>query len=787
MCRIQYERHFLLCLHVQAFELPSLYIGCPAAGLSPESWERNFATAHEHQGQSVNKEPRTHDYYEVQSKEDGLGVAFQRHTKAALNTGIEGPVPLDIAGLSMKQQQILNRLTDLAGHYAELTMEDLGKTLETLESENISTALLFAQASRSGTLNTSVACGPRNFVGEALEIMTYEARKLADLYLPWLTINFHFNAQVIDVNLRNPQKPILTVQHQGDGEKETLVEYDFFVKVTGTTWEAPVKGNVANMAFTGVPNPDDLWSYMSGKKLMRVDDRIKPGTKILIGGTSLSAFDPVGILLTRTGIVKLDSSTSDGFRIDEVRASQYHGLITFFNRSQGEVVASRHTHAVPIPEEAALFTPEMILSQQLQKSQDPFQVYLEKARLLTAIHFKKLPKDIIPSLKTPEQFARIVEEDKNLATDPSTLTEPGMIRAALLSFLFFFALGSDPERKQIELDQQYPLLVRHGWDACRSATFNATHALERSEEDSSSHLAARRTIMNYIAAAPFPIHHLITRLYQLGVVSWEHGAYDQVSWSAKEQRFLLNGKKAHGLIAAGILTANADALSTKILAQVKKPAAGESVYHKGRFPLSSSGAYIHIIELGLPGHGRWNEGIFVNTQWADTNSYEAAHQLMPIVATTIRILENMFVRRLSDPVERLMELYRQTLPLPSAFSRQAEALRKPYEECHGILAFAKFMAEVYPDGKDFSNKMKCAQDRRVRDVMVEEMRRLGGENNEKAYAVYQAALERIKFEPFDLDTFEETSPDFSSVQIKEMKRIHDEELHQDHLVHLSAA
>lgn len=105
--------------------------------------------------------------------------------------------------------------------------------------------------------------------------------------------------------------------------------------------------------------------------------------------------------------------------------------------------------------------------------------------------------------------------------------------------------------------------------------------------------------MHHITASPFPMHTLITRLHQLGVVAWIQGTYDQISWS--EDHFLLHGEKAHALIAARILTAKTDALSASILAQCRKPAPAEPIYDKGLFPLSSAGRRMHVMEFGLPG------------------------------------------------------------------------------------------------------------------------------------------------------------------------------------------
>jgi hypothetical protein len=144
------------------------------------------------------------------------------------------------------------------------------------------------------------------------------------------------------------------------------------------------------------------------------------------------------------------------------------------------------------------------------------------------------------------------------------------------------------------------------------------------------------------------------------------------------------------------------------------------------------------------------------------------HQLMPIVATTIHLLEDMFSRRLSNPVERLINRYRRTLPPLTEFDKAAEALRKPFEECHQILLFAKLAAKVCPVGEAFSEMMKKGLNREVREALVEEMRKSG---HEHACDDYEAALKGIQFDPFDRGGFEITSPDFSAAQMEEMKRV----------------
>jgi hypothetical protein len=150
----------------------------------------------------------------------------------------------------------------------------------------------------------------------------------------------------------------------------------------------------------------------------------------------------------------------------------------------------------------------------------------------------------------------MAEENEKLGADSSAVTEPFLVQGSFWSLFAFFALGSDPEKKYMHLKEQYPLLIRNGWDAIRSATFNATHEVEGTQESSKRHLAPQRTVMHHITASPFPMHTLITRLHQLGVVAWIQGAYDQIALSG--DHFLLQGEKAHALIAARILTAKTE-------------------------------------------------------------------------------------------------------------------------------------------------------------------------------------------------------------------------------------
>jgi hypothetical protein len=148
------------------------------------------------------------------------------------------------------------------------------------------------------------------------------------------------------------------------------------------------------------------------------------------------------------------------------------------------------------------------------------------------------------------------------------------------------------------------------------------------------------------------------------------------------------------------------------------------------------------------------------------------------------MLEKMFLRNIAVPVDDLMALHHRTLPSPSDFAEQAEKLRRPFEECHEILAFARLAEEMCSDGIDFADKMAVAMDKDAREAMAADMRReLGNTGHSpmvlftarRVFDKYTQVLGKITFQPNDLNTFETTTPDFSSTQIADMKRIQAEE------------
>ncbi|KAF3100611.1 hypothetical protein TWF706_006164 [Orbilia oligospora] len=732
------------------------------------------------QGKPIDKTPRTHDYYEMQSKKDGPGAAFQSECHAAMNTGLQGPVAIDKEGLSPQQCNTIDRLTDVASRYTEIVMADPERTLQSLFQRNTSTAALFISAVNfeSKQLNTKIPCGPRGIFGQALEAMTQEALDLARRYLPWLNINIMYNAHVLKIDLADPTKPALTIESIHTRVR-LYKSYDLVLKPTGTTWKVPVSGDVGIHAYTGIPNANTVTTYLAQRNILNQEGIITPGSSIFIGG-NLSAYDFIGLILARTKIIRLQPGEKQKkLEIDENEAKKYPNLIKLFKRKEGELCAPRHADGMDakIPEGFGFITPEMLLALQIQKREycNPYTIIFELTRIVTAIALNKAPGSIEQDLSTEEQLDHMAAENEKFAANPKAITETGMIRRCLVSFYCTITTAPNTTEQRSLLSQRFPLLIREPWDAFRALNYDITPT------ENPFAIRSSRKFWNHItSSAPFAAHLLITRLYKLGVISWLQGAYEDIKWSPLDMRFNLNEESSNGLIAPRVLSEKTDILNTSLLEQAMKPGGGEAVYQKGRTLLSPSGDTIHVIELGIPGHGGVFDGAPTRrAQWLDTNAYESGHQLMPSVVSIVRIIESMISLGVPRPFNALSRYYKSILPKRQDFIRQCNEMKGPYEELVEILEYSRLVEVAYPER--YAEKMREGIGAENRRRVISEIREMSNDHSslQAALTTYDKRhTPNNKFVPISQKTFEKITPDFSLDQIRKMKDIWSRESHR---------
>lgn len=159
---------------------------------------------------------------------------------------------------------------------------------------------------------------------------------------------------------------------------------------------------------------------------------------------------------------------------------------------------------------------------------------------------------------------------------------------------------------------------------------------------------------------------------------------------------------------------------------------------------------------------------------------------MPLAATKIRILENMHARSQEGLLAALMDLYRLTLPPPDDFVDLAMGLRESFTYAHSLLAFSRFAAQASPDGRSYASIIKRtiteSENSETFNNLAKDLvhhARTTGRADDALVQKYEDDMRAFNYNPFDLDGFEKTTPDFSARQIAGMKRIQSEQIRRD--------
>ncbi|EIW79881.1 hypothetical protein CONPUDRAFT_166564, partial [Coniophora puteana RWD-64-598 SS2] len=285
------------------------------------------------------------DVFEMQSEVNASsGNAFQVDCDATINTGIPGRVPSQATTLDRvpsEYQHIVAAAGDLASFATQELAPAADKHRDELRKRNPAAYALFIQSLREdNSIDVSLPCTTRGTVGK---IHRDSIKKVLDFVVkevPEIQIEFHYEHTVVDADFTLPTKPKLLVCRNGDREAK-LYSFDFVHLANGTTWKVPVSESVAPKAFSETPSLESIGRFLSQQGLLDEHRLLRPNTKLRMGitGMSLSAYDPVAIILQYT---KMIYTTDRGYEIDEDVASQYQGLLTFISRSKGKVAPPRH-------------------------------------------------------------------------------------------------------------------------------------------------------------------------------------------------------------------------------------------------------------------------------------------------------------------------------------------------------------------------------------------------------------------------------------------------------------
>ncbi|KAK1217846.1 hypothetical protein PQX77_019486 [Marasmius sp. AFHP31] len=799
--------------------------------------------------------------FEKQSEaEAGSGYSCQTGCHGALNTGLPGPVGNPI--VTLDNLPVSSDLANLGRCIGGALQRNVERHKGELCEANLAARAMFADAINSaGEVETAHAFTTRGAVGtvqrpEILNVLEYIKNKMSNL----ITIEKRFEHEVIRLDLTDPQKPKLIVRSLrpedsiSPSSTETAINpfnltdrapisttqqelpFDFVHLSNGTPWKSPIphlrkgSGNPSFLRiFSNIPNLQSVGAFLEQCELL--ENRKTPGgsgppekrvlkenSRIWITGFSLSAFDFVPLILQYTSILR--PNPNGDYYIDEKEADRYKGLLTFVSRTG---VSPPPRHPIPDPPETtslpeAILTTKEVHTMLLQRNFQWLQfwkVFLD-ANVARSLPVKVLPRDLQYKQKLDAEGRTMTAEGRmenyaqqNDAYANKELTEAGLLRAGYWSVYQGqgFEVGQKLDVAEQTLVADAPLTRREraGYLLRRGPLSDITDwEYVNAGNPNKDFFDEYGIMMHTIAASPTKIHHLVARMFQLGVAGHCEGSFDELSF----EHFSSSGvaEAAHG-IQALFAPLSPDLEADKVYESLRDQVAAvndkepecvrQPEYAKGRFlkDRTRDRNPVHVMDMGMGGGGsrvpspnQNGQDSKVGMRWPDTSTLDAAVNGAATAAVMSVLLSSYALQEsIKRPVDHLLSEYRDRLPTPEQY--RAELVRNNFEgewkEIHKKHAFLCLCESVARDGPQYASYTEGVfLDATRREIVMQvvhdtigiaQMERDGTDDDRhalverrlQALAVYYHAVGHVpRFEPPTVDQYFERFVDFTPFEIK---------------------
>ncbi|KAF7339428.1 hypothetical protein MSAN_02156900 [Mycena sanguinolenta] len=622
--------------------------------------------------------------YEMQKDhEKGSGYSCQTTSDGALNTGIPGQqdIPKVVANDLPSE---FAELTDLAKCITAELEKDVDGHKARLKEENVAALKLFVDAIHDSKIDARQAFTTRGAVGQIQQAKIEEALQYIKEHMQdVITVDRHFEHEVVGVVVTNPQKPQFKVKRIGTRDEPTLVTFDFVHLANGAPARAAIPRDVletsGHKVFTAVPNHAGVKDFLINNNLLDQDNHYVP------------------LILQHTSFI---TATDMGYTIDEAKAKEYRGLLKFISHPR-DSTPPRHIDANHFASP----------TKPILTSEDVHALLLQK-------HFDWL--NFLDRLPRRERRALPPQAAQGSALPAAHGREGAYGLQRTGYWLLFGGQGfhANPAQVEAELVKKAPLTRkdRAGFLMRRGSLADIT-SLAYVENRSNKEFFARYTTMqNLITASPPAIHQLVARMFELGVVTHEVGDYEDV----------LPNCSPNVLFAPDLADRKADQVLKSLAGKVKEVVPSQPEYAKGRFlRVKDDEVLTHAIDVGQGGQGTRvmratdaKDQSIVGMRWPDTAFLDAAAHGAATLAPMTVLLSSIAQQGTDKPAEKLLEYYTAGLPTAAEFTAEVEQFRPVWEEMHQKHAFLALCEEVSGNFDDYLEYTDQVFNATTRDQLV---------------------------------------------------------------------
>jgi hypothetical protein len=585
--------------------------------------------------------------------------------------------------------------------------------------------------------------GPRNVAAIDCAVMTRaqvgaeahgkfeQARVQTAQEFPFYKLEVKPHTSVETVDITNPAKPVLGLAHAATKEPLGELVADTVRLNTGTTLANPIRDpQVKAHAFVGAMDPQALKEFLDAKVLLDDSGQLKPGTRLALGGTSLSAYDELLALTAVMPLFEPDPQGPTGYKINEEAKEKYQGAITFVSSTPGQWVSPRHAHgpawqqsAEPLGsarEQHAMFLHEQ--GQEIFKAWGVLtdaSVALAQATVPKAARQEGLSTEQLLAAQhasTAQAASRLLDaksldgEAKQQAIAESTHTLEGARRQAHRSTIFGMGLERDPDGAVADMSAVAPntFAGRARYIMERAQLKAITEPGSNVAGDNAALVRRVAAIMRDITASPFHVHDTAPLLFAAGIARYRSAPYRNFSAEGGERALTLScDDGSHETFDAFIVSPTLHRGAEPALASLAgqaKPAHPQTPDHPevglNRQIVAASGEPSHVEDYSLNGRGVTLPGTsnLSNAFADDVSSRESAVEVAPGLALRRMAHEHLAAAGIEEPARIVEHLYRQLLPQDADHDREVARFAPAFER--GMVKVESLKAAEVAAGDD---------------------------------------------------------------------------------------
>lgn len=667
----------------------------------------------------------------------GRGNAFTASHTGMVNTGAEGNYSITQA--INPDDPIAKQAADLVDYQKRLTAK-FGQNAKShaaeLEKTNLPGAVMFEKANENG-LHTDAAFTSRGNLGDEEAENFQNALKLAKNHLPFLNIDVKTNTQASNLDISNPTRPSVDLTHtDASGEKKTeRRSFDAINLNTGTTVSSPIRDpKAAARSFIKPMNPADMAHYLNDKNLLDDAGQLKPGSKVISGGTGLSGLDQIAALSNFMNLFERDSNDPVGYKVTDSAKEKYQDTIHVVSRGPSNC-PPRHSHSPewtaktqPMGDTAALHALFLDGNGSRVMSDWP---KIEKASIARALN--TTPGQLTPKFEKAEDLAKYQYENTKKSmtlanqsralekTDPDKSAELkreshntpfGQSRNVQLGTILGFGMSRDLEATGKEMSKRAPNTWQPGYATHRAQLAGISEPASASIKSNAGLMGEHGQRMGNITSSPAVVHSMLPKLYEAGIARHVPASYSDVKADPEGNGLTLKGQSYGALVVSPTFDPNSE--PTYDMKGKVKPlhpqTPGFPEIGKFRSIVNADGQNTNVSDFGLHGKGTTitaedGKRSSVGVVSVDTNNRESAADVAPSVALRTMSEAHLKASGSNDPVGELNSIYESIRPSKGEHAREARSFEGDFRVALDKSSYLTAIEKIAGDDGDLYAKL----------------------------------------------------------------------------------